>query len=31
VAGGRDAARRLAGYRSLEVDEFEELAASIDA
>ena len=31
LAGGRDAALRLAGRRPLEVDEFEELAARIDA
>jgi RNA polymerase sigma factor (sigma-70 family) len=31
VAGGRDAALRLAGHRPLEVDEFEELTARIDA
>jgi RNA polymerase sigma factor (sigma-70 family) len=31
VAGGRDAALRLAGRRPLEIDEFEELAARIDA
>jgi RNA polymerase sigma factor (sigma-70 family) len=31
IAGGRDAALRLAGSRPLEVDEFEELAARIDA
>jgi RNA polymerase sigma-70 factor (ECF subfamily) len=31
LAGGRDAALRLAGRRLLEVDEFEELAARIDA
>lgn len=31
LAGGRDAALRLAGRRPLEVDEFEELAGRIDA
>jgi RNA polymerase sigma factor (sigma-70 family) len=31
LAGGRDAALRLAGHRSLEIDEFEELTARIDA
>jgi RNA polymerase sigma factor (sigma-70 family) len=31
MVGGRDAALRLAGRRPLEVDEFEELAARIDA
>jgi RNA polymerase sigma factor (sigma-70 family) len=31
LTGGRDAALRLAGCRPLEVDEFEELAARIDA
>jgi RNA polymerase sigma-70 factor (ECF subfamily) len=31
LAGGRDAALRLAGYRPLEPDEFDDLAARIDA
>jgi RNA polymerase sigma factor (sigma-70 family) len=31
VAGGRDAAARLAGHRPLEIDETDELAARIDA
>jgi RNA polymerase sigma factor (sigma-70 family) len=31
VAGGRDATLRLAGYRPLQADEFEDLAARIDA
>ena len=31
LAGGRDATLRLAGRRALEVDEFDELAARIDA
>lgn len=31
LAGGRDAVVRLAGHRPLEIDEFDELAARIDA